>query len=82
MAPYIVMAIYTAPVQPMFHLDGTITFESVEVLFPREEYGAASPFLCFLYVLSCGVPKYIMCDLILLTYYVGTDLECKLLCAF
>ena len=71
------MMILMYPIQPFIIADGTVTFGSVHQVFPRETFGAASPFLCFFYTLIFAVPKYLICDMMLLTLFLGTDLECE-----
>ena len=77
--PYFAMMLSMYPVQPIILADRTIVFGRVSDFFPAEILGWASPVLCFLYTLLFAVPKYVICDLMLLTVFLGTDLECKLI---
>lgn len=71
------MMISMYPIQPLIIACEEISFGSVQQVFPEDTFGAASPFLCFFYTLIFALPKYLICDMMLLTAFLGTDLECE-----
>ena len=76
--PYTMQLVVTYPVQPML-VDGALAFASVKEVFPDEEWGPWSPLLCVGYTIVIGMPKYLICDAMLLTFKCMTDLERKFL---
>ena len=47
----------------------------VKKLFPESRFGRAAPFLCVFYTAIMAIPKYIMCDFVLVTYFISTELK-------
>ena len=75
--PYLTMAISMYPVQPIITLTDGVTFARIDRFFPKETYGAFSSVLCVVYTLFLCIPKYILCDIVLVTYYSTVDLDCE-----
>ena len=71
------MMISMYPIQPIIIVGEAVTFGTVQQVFPEEKFGAASELMCFLYTLTFAVPKYLICDMMLFTLFIGKDLECE-----
>ena len=75
--PYVAMAVSMYPVQPIITLKDGITFGSMEKFFPEKTFGAFSSVCCIAYTMLFCIPKYIVCDIMLMTYYSTVDLDCE-----
>lgn len=75
--PYLLMAAFMYPVHPLvtFNTDEFVTFEDLEDYIDDNMFGLVAFPLRVLYTAIGAIPKFLLCDLLLIFRFIFTDLD-------